>query len=169
MSMTIFYICTAPAVDQTLVPDDAGKILEELLEAQNESRTLGLALNLRLHDVEAIQKQYSDPRECLLFIIIAFLRVEPRPTWRVIVEALKSPSVNQQALARRVEAAHFPDSTATHVPPTDSGESFMKKSCVFSQLHKKRLMCSRPGPLASEVRPSLLMWSVYTCTCGQCG
>ena len=75
---------------------------------------LGLGLNLRLHEVEAIHTRYSDPRECLLHIIIAFLRqVEPRQTWRVIVEALRNPIVNLPALARRVEAAHFPDPTAT--------------------------------------------------------
>ena len=71
---------------------------------------LGLGLNLRLHEVEAIHARYQDPRERLLHIIIAFLRqAEPRPTWRVIVEALRSPAVNLPALARRVEAAHFRD------------------------------------------------------------
>ena len=101
-------------MNETLTPDDAGKILEELLEAQNQSFMLGLGLNLRLHEVEAIHARYQDPRERLLHIIIAFLRqAEPRQTWRVIVEALRNPIVNLPALARRVEAAHFPDTTAT--------------------------------------------------------
>ncbi|CAI8053745.1 hypothetical protein GBAR_LOCUS29368, partial [Geodia barretti] len=43
------------------------------------------------------------------------------------VEALRSPSVNLPALAARVEAAHFPDSTATrdvvHETTTDTTES----------------------------------------------
>ena len=101
-------------MNETLQPDDAGKILEELLEAQNQSFMLGLGLNLRLHEVEAIHARYSDPRERLLHIIIVFLRqAQLRPTWRVIVEALRNPIVNLPALARRVEAAHFPDPTAT--------------------------------------------------------
>ena len=105
-------------MDETLTPDDAGKILEELLEAQNHSVMLGLGLNLRLHEVEAIRDRYSDPRERLLYIIIAFLRqAEPRPTWRVIVEALGNPIVNLPALARRMEAAHYPDPTAIRPPP----------------------------------------------------
>ena len=87
----------------------------ELLEAQNQSFMLGLGLNLRLHEVEAIHSRYSDPRERLLHIIIAFLRqAELRPTWRAIVEALRNPIVNQPALARRVESAHFPNTMATH-------------------------------------------------------
>ena len=109
----------APAVDETLTPDDASKILEELLEAQNESLMLGLGLNLRLHEVEAIHGRYSDPRVRLLYIIIAFLKQE-KPSWRVIVQALRNPIVSLPALARRVEEAHFPDPTATHTPA--SGE-----------------------------------------------
>ena len=86
---------------------------------------LGLALNLPLHDVEAIHSQYRNPKECLLHVIIAFLeQAEPRPTWSVIVEALKSPTVNLTALAKEVESAHFPDLTLTReVVPETTGKS----------------------------------------------
>ena len=105
-------------MDETLSESDAAEILEELLSAQNQSYLLGLKLKLPLHEVEAIHLKYSDPRERLLHVIIAFLRqAQPRPTWRVIVEALGNPIVNLPALARRVEAAHFPDPTAIHAPP----------------------------------------------------
>ena len=91
-------------------------ILEELLEAQSYSVKFGLMLNLPVREVEAICVRYSDPRDRLLHIILAFLRrAEPRPTWRVIVDALRRPIVNLTALARRVEAAHFPSLAATRV------------------------------------------------------
>jgi hypothetical protein len=90
----------APAVDKTLKSDDVSDILDELMEAQNHSYVLGLKL-LPTYKVEAIHRQYQDPR--------------------VIVEALRSPSVNLPGLAARVEAAHFPDSTATRdVVPNES-------------------------------------------------
>ena len=97
-------------------------ILEELLDARNQSYMLGLKLNLPVHEVEAICNKYSDPRERLLHIILAFLRrAEPRPTWSVIVGALRSPIVNLTALAMRVEAAH--DLTATRdVVPENTGK-----------------------------------------------
>ena len=99
---------------ETLTTDDAGKILEELLDAQNHAHLLGYAMNIKPRDVEAIQVRYQDPKDRLLHIILAFLQqAEPRPTWRTIVDALNSPVVNLPALARRVEAAHFPDSMAT--------------------------------------------------------
>ena len=102
-------------MDETLKPEDAGKILEELLDAQNHAHLLGLMMNVKPRDVEAIQMTYQQPKDRLLHIIIIFLQqAEPRPSWKVIVDALKSPVVGLTALARRVEATHFLDSTATH-------------------------------------------------------
>ena len=81
-------------------------------------------LTIKPVEVEAISKTYQDPKERLCQIILAFLRKrEPPPTWRAIVNALKSPVVNLRYLAKRVEAAHFPDPTASRDPPTTSGES----------------------------------------------
>ena len=86
-------------------------------------------LNVKPRDVEAILNKYQDPKDRLYHIILAFLRqAEPRPTWRVIVDALRSPIVNLTALAERVEAAHFPDLTATRPPPPATGESVAAKT-----------------------------------------
>ena len=89
-------------------------MFEELLPAQTKSYELGLKLKLPQHVVEAIHSKDIPADQYLLRILIKFLQqVNPRPTWRVIVEALKAPAVNLPGLAMRVEAAHFPDSTAT--------------------------------------------------------
>ena len=108
-------------MDETLIPDDAGKILEELLDAQNSAHLFGLMINIKPRDVEAIQTTYQQPKDRLLHIILMFLnQEEPRPTWRVIVDALRTDTVNLRRLAMRLEAAHFPDSTSTRemVPET---------------------------------------------------
>ena len=109
----------APAGDDTLTPDDAVIVLEELLPAETQSYILGLKLKLPLHIVESICATHSRPRDRLLQVLIAFTQqVEPRPTWRVIVDALRSPTVNLTQLAMKVEAAHFPNPTSTRdIPP----------------------------------------------------
>ena len=113
-------------MNETLKPEDAGKILEELLDAQNQAHLLGLMMNVKPRDVEAIQTTYQKPIDRLYHIIIAVLRqAEPRPTWRVFINALKSPVVGLTALARRVEAAHFPDPTATRGSPAIPGKSMI--------------------------------------------
>ena len=74
---------------------------------------IGLKL-LPQHVVATVHERYPEPRERLLHVLIEFTkRVEPRPTWRVIIAALRSPAVNLSYLAERVEAAHFPDLNAT--------------------------------------------------------
>ena len=114
----------APAGDHILTEGDAVNILEELTEAQNHAHLLGLALSINPVDVIAILATYEKPLDRLLHIILKFLsQSEPPPTWRAIVNALRSKAVNLTALAKRVEAAHFPDPTASRDPPTTSGES----------------------------------------------
>ena len=55
-------------MDETLKPDDAGKILEEILDVQNHAHLLGLAMNVKPRDVEAIKTTYQQPNDRLLYI-----------------------------------------------------------------------------------------------------
>ena len=116
--IAIFNSYAAPTGDEPLTPDEAVNILEEILEAQNHSYALGLKLKLPLHVVDAICENYSQPRDRLLHVLIEFTKQEePRPTWRAIVDALRSPAVNLHQLAMTVEAANLPDPTATRDAP----------------------------------------------------
>lgn len=100
--------------DETLNPDDADKILEELLEVQNNSYVFGLRLHLPQYVLDDIHKTYLEPRDRLLQVLKTFLkRVKPRPTWPIIIKALNDPAVNLPRLARIGEAAHLPCSTTT--------------------------------------------------------
>ena len=112
-------VTAAPTGDKPLTPNDVGKVLEEILEAKNQSRYLGLKLNIPEHEVTGIHKQYTDPMDRLYHVLVEVLKqVDPRPTWRAIIDALRSPLVNLPQLALRVERAHFPDPTATRdLPP----------------------------------------------------
>lgn len=105
----------APDSDyETLKPDDAVRVLESLLPAQNESFVLGLELKLPPHEVEAIHSGYPGAKDRLLQIILSFLKQsKPRPTWIAIIKALRSPTVNLTALADRLVAAHCSVSAET--------------------------------------------------------
>ena len=92
---------------KTLSQSDAIEIVEELLPAINESLFLAGKLKLLDHTVKALARQYTDPKECLYHIIVEFLKgVEPRPTWRVILDALRSSIVNLPRLAKEIERRH---------------------------------------------------------------
>ena len=112
------------AGEKILASNDVSDMLDELLEAKNESRLFGLSLKLPLHVVEAIHSTHSLPKERLLQVLIEFTRqIDPKPTWRVIADALRSPAVNLPRLAEKVEKAHFTDSTSTRnvVSATETG------------------------------------------------
>ena len=132
---------TAPTGDEPLTPDDAVNVLEEIIEAQNQSYVLGLKLRLPPHFVEDICEKHSEPRDRLLQIVAAFLQqVDPRPTWRAIVAALRSPAVNLPQLAMRVEAAHFPDPTVSRdPPPPEATTSIGKYNITMSLCYKTPL------------------------------
>ena len=107
-SVSFFTGFPGPASEGVLTPDDARSVLNALWSARQKTFELGLRLNIPAHELESIHSNYSNPRDRLLHIILAFLRqAEPRPTWRVIVDALRSRVVNLTALAERVEAAYL--------------------------------------------------------------
>ena len=112
--MLHFCVAAAPAVDRILTENDAHSIFQELMEAQNEAHLLGLKWNIPPHEIEAIKREHPKQIDILLNIILKFLRqADTPPTWRVIVDALRSPTVNLTRLALKVEAVHFPAHTAT--------------------------------------------------------
>ena len=93
--------------DKTLGPDDALKVLEEILEAQNASRFLGLKWNIPEYIISGIHSTYNEPKDRLYYVIVEFLKqLDPTPTWRVIADALKSPAVNLPRLAQKIERDH---------------------------------------------------------------
>ena len=94
--------------------DNIADIVEELREVQNKSYDLGLMLKLPVPVIDAIHLTYSLPSDRLRHVLFEFTnQTEPKPTWRVIVDALESPVINLPHLAKKVEAAHLLDSTST--------------------------------------------------------
>ena len=88
-----------------LTPHDAETVCKELLPVQNKSYELGLELKLPPSDVASIMHSaYLKQQERLIRIATEFTEhKEPRPTWRAIVDALRSSSVNNPQLAEEIE------------------------------------------------------------------
>ena len=96
------------AEEELLTPDDAADLVEELLPAKIRSRQLGLALKIPRRVVDNIHLEFSDPRDQLFHLFIEFTNLsELRPTWRVIVDALRTNEVYLPELADKVEADHI--------------------------------------------------------------
>ena len=96
-------------LDRTLVQDDVPEIVAAILDAQTKSERLGRVLKLPASTVSGIHKQYRDPEDCLFHVVDEFVKqVDPRPTWRVILNALRHLTVRQTFLANAIERKHCP-------------------------------------------------------------
>lgn len=111
---------------------DVADVLEELLEAQTQSYELGLRLKLKIHVLDAIHKEETSSKKCLLKVLAEFLKqTDPPPTWRVIIEALNSRTVNLPKLAKKLETTHFPVPTSTEDLVSTPGNVSEQKFVFF--------------------------------------
>ena len=100
---------TPDFLDKLLLKDDVPEILANILDAQTKSELLGRVLKLSPSRVSGIHMQYRDPEECLFCVIDEFVKqVDPRPTWRVILTALRHPTIRLTGLANEIESKHCP-------------------------------------------------------------
>ena len=130
-------------MDQQLAVDDARLLVDELLEAQNTACLLALELKIVQYDIDALDKQYPVPKDKLYRVIVLFLQRNPKPTRRIIVNALKSPKVKLLALARTIEENHLPAST----PETSLASSASPStSSVSTETTRKRRSLRSNGP-----------------------
>ena len=84
--------------------DDLGRVLEEILDICPQAYSLGLSLKVPKEELNQIQTTFNYPRDRLICVIQAFLkRIDPKPTWKVLSDALRSPLVNEHTLARQIE------------------------------------------------------------------
>ena len=106
--------------EKTLTPDDAIGVLEEILPARDKSYNLGLKLNLPLECVDEIHRRHESGGDRLLHVLIDFTKkIDPTPTWKVIANALRNPTVGHERLANIVEAAHLPGANTDSKPDDD--------------------------------------------------
>lgn len=78
---------------------DLATVLNELFPCDTKWYNLGLQLRVRVDCLNSVMVQYPDPRDQLREVIKTWLTTSENPTWEVIVEALKSPVIEEGRLA----------------------------------------------------------------------
>ena len=59
--------------------------------------------------MDAIVQQYASPQERLFQVIDEFVKqLDPQPTWRVIVQALRNPLIREYRLAQKIAKKYCP-------------------------------------------------------------
>lgn len=74
------------------------------MEVKHRSEMLGHLLKVPRVLLHYLQQEYSDPQDHLLHVVDEFLKgVDPRPTWRAIIDALRHPLLRFHKLAQEIE------------------------------------------------------------------
>ena len=114
--------------DRILSQDDVPDVVCEILDVRTKSDKFGRVLKLPRVTVYSIHQQYSDPQDRLFAVLDEFVKqVEPPPTWRVILKALRNPLIGHSRLAQDIESKYCP------CPPTDDGSYTY---CVSQSVHE---------------------------------
>ena len=101
------------------------EIVCEILDVQTKADILGRVLKLSVATVESIRERYDDPQDRLFHVIDEFVKqVEPRPTGKLILEALRSPLIKQPRLAEGLEDKYCP-------PPPKPQDGMLMLSAGF--------------------------------------
>ena len=108
---------TTDVMDKTLNKDDATDIVRRLLDLQSKAKTLGRLLKLSKATIDVTPQPTSDPQAPLFFVIDEFLKqVEPRPTWRFILNTLRDPLFGEHSLAQEIEISLTGNVTSLATP-----------------------------------------------------
>ena len=83
--------------------DDAIVILQEIIEIKAKSAIFGRLLKLERVRINLIHQEQSDPQDHLLQVVDMFLEEELNPTWRIIINTLRHPLLNNYQLAQTIQ------------------------------------------------------------------
>lgn len=98
-----------------LTSGDLKKVLSSVWEARTEWFHIGIQLDMKTSDLKVIKREYDDAGLCFTEMLTAWLkRMNPPPTWEVLVDGLKSPTVGYEQLADTIQKTHCKSSKSNH-------------------------------------------------------
>lgn len=91
-----------PALDQHVVLARVMNLCGS--QVPQDWNTLGIQLGLMPGDINTISATgHMDPIRRIQDMFSAWLRVDPEPTWRKLLKALRTPTVKQDVLAYNIQ------------------------------------------------------------------
>ena len=92
-----------------LTAKDLWKVQNILWEVCEKWFDIGIQLKLAPSSLNKIEANFKTVEECCRKMLLTWLsQVDPKPTWSALVEALKSPPVKCEYVARKIKLEHLP-------------------------------------------------------------
>ena len=97
------YLIVPADLNSYLRINDLKDVHEELIDVSSKWYNIGLQLSLQPGVLDRI-KEHKDANSCLCEMLKLWLKgVHPSPTWKLLIKALKSRSVSEADLAKRLK------------------------------------------------------------------
>ena len=97
-----------PTPDTALSIHDLGDVWEAVFDSHHKWYEIGLKLKVSVDTLNSIMSEHSNPKDMLRETIKIWLKTATKPTWQILIHALKSRTVNEGTLASTIEAKYFP-------------------------------------------------------------
>ena len=83
-------------------------LLNELHPVCASWYNIGLELGIPHTELDHYERKYSNPTDLMREILKHWLdtAVDPPPTWKVVINALRSPAVNEKCVAEELESKY---------------------------------------------------------------
>jgi len=91
-----------------LILDDLGHVLEEVVDISAEWYNLGLKLSVRVGKLNSICTEFNTTKDRLREVLNAWLSTSENPSWKTLIDALKSRIVGASQLAGDLETKYCP-------------------------------------------------------------
>ena len=134
--------------------NNLGRVQEEIFEARTKWYDIGLQLNVQVHTLDSIKSQFSDPKDCLREILKVWLKTAGKTTWKTLVDALMSRTIEESQLAARLKekycvAALVNENEEQACPTQDLNQQVKGLHTEIQQL-KQELLEARAQNLQEE-------------------
>ena len=93
---------------------DIKLVRREIYEARAKWYDIGIELEIPTGTLKSIKSMYDSPAECLVEMLDTWLKqVDPKPSWRELINALEQPTVGEERLADRLKHKYYPSKKGT--------------------------------------------------------
>ena len=93
----------------TLSDKDIKRVRIDIYEARAKWYDIGIELEIPTGTLKSIKSMYDSPAECLVEMLDTWLKqVDPKPSWRLLINALEQPAVGEERLAERLKQKYYP-------------------------------------------------------------
>ena len=88
---------------------DIKHVRREIYEARAKWYDIGIELEIPTGTLKSIKSMYGSPADCLVEMLDTWLKqVDPKPSWRLLIDALEQPTVGEERLAERLKQKYYP-------------------------------------------------------------